>query len=139
MTATASIPAVGTAHGREFVSHKVSAPCSAMAGAAKDPDLINKIALFHCCKPLVNANIPSWSGIMPERPAGKIEIKTFRRRYPVKCKTGSAGAGRAAMRKGVQRGRLSPDGIPAWDPSGRKGLFLRRRTAARGLHFTAGP
>lgn len=46
MGATASIATVGSAHGREFIPHEMPVARPAMATAAKDPYLVDKIALL---------------------------------------------------------------------------------------------
>lgn len=47
MAATAAIPTIRTRHWVEFGTHKVLATCTAMPAAAKYPDLIYKVCLFH--------------------------------------------------------------------------------------------
>lgn len=46
MGTTTTIATVRSAHGGELVTHKMLAACSTMSAAAKDPDLVNKIALL---------------------------------------------------------------------------------------------
>jgi hypothetical protein len=46
MATTAAITAIGPAHGREFIAHKVLAAGTTVAAAAKDPDLVNKVAFL---------------------------------------------------------------------------------------------
>ena len=46
MGAAAAITAIGAAHRREFISHKMFTACATMAAAAKNPYLVNKIAFL---------------------------------------------------------------------------------------------
>jgi hypothetical protein len=46
MPASASITTIGAAHGSKLIPHKMPAARSTMTTAAKDPDLVNKIAFF---------------------------------------------------------------------------------------------
>ena len=59
MCATSAITAIGAAHSRKFITHKMPAACAAVAASAENPDLINKIAFFQVVLFLQrNANIP---------------------------------------------------------------------------------
>jgi hypothetical protein len=46
MTSPPSITTIRTTHCSEFIPHKVLAACTPVPTPAKDPDLVNKIALF---------------------------------------------------------------------------------------------
>ena len=46
MSATASISTIGSAHGREFITHEVLITGTTMAAATKYPDLIYEIAFL---------------------------------------------------------------------------------------------
>ncbi len=46
MCATAAITPIRATHGREFITHEMSAACTTMAAFAVNPYLINKIAFF---------------------------------------------------------------------------------------------
>jgi hypothetical protein len=49
MSPSSTITAIGSSHGREFITHEVFIACTPMATAAKDSDLVNKIGFFHGC------------------------------------------------------------------------------------------
>ena len=46
MGTTATIPTIGSAHSREFISHKVLITSTSVATAAKYSDLINKVTFL---------------------------------------------------------------------------------------------
>jgi len=46
MGSAATIPTIGSAECREFITHKVLITSTSMATAAKYPDLINKVTLL---------------------------------------------------------------------------------------------
>jgi len=46
MRSPATVPAIRTAHGGEFIPHKMLVPCPAMPAAAINTYLVNKIALL---------------------------------------------------------------------------------------------
>ena len=46
MSPAAPISTIGTTHGSELITHKMTAPRTTMTTAAKDPDLVYKIAFF---------------------------------------------------------------------------------------------
>jgi hypothetical protein len=49
MCSSSAITAIGSAHGREFITHEVFIAGSPVATAAIDSNLINKIGFFHGC------------------------------------------------------------------------------------------
>jgi hypothetical protein len=46
MTSSTTITSIRTAIGREFITPEMLDPCATMAAPAKDPYLVNKIALL---------------------------------------------------------------------------------------------